>query len=101
MTWDPSLFAEAFDAVGMREEVVPYKHNLAFPSFQARFDRPQQIMLDDQVHTTAYSIEYTTADCPDLEMDDLVDIGQAFYRVKQPPVIQGDGTFTIAELEPA
>lgn len=100
MAWDNSLFDEAFDAAGIREEVTLYRGGLPLPSFRARFDRPQQIMLDDQIHTTDYTIEYTTADCPDLEMDDEVDILDVTYTVKEPPVIQGDGHWTIALLEP-
>lgn len=99
MTWDNSLFDEAFDAVGLRETVTLLKSMAPNPTFQARFDRPQQIMLDDQIHTTDYSIEYTTADVPEIYMDDLLAIGGVVYRVKQPPVVTGNGHWTVALLE--
>lgn len=100
MTWDNRLFDEAFDAVGLREEVTLVKGTLPCPPFRAKFDRPQQILLDDQIHTTDYTIEFTTADCPMLGMDDQVAILGVVYSVKQPPVMQGDGYWTVALLEP-
>lgn len=97
--WDNSLFDEAFDAAGIRVKATLLKGGQ--PDFQVRFERPQQIMLDDQVHTTSYSIEYTTSAAPPISMDDQIRIGGETYRVVQPPVAQGDGYWTIAELEKA
>lgn len=99
MLWDNSLFDAAFDAVGLRETVTLMK-GMPFPTFQARFDRPQQIMLDDQIHTTDYSIEYTTGDVPAILYDDQVQVGGVTYRVKQAPTMLGDGHWSVAQLEP-
>jgi len=96
--WDNARFDEAFDAVGLRETVQVL--NASFPPFKARFDRPQQIIVGDQIHTTDYAIEYTTSDAPGLAYDNQLSILDVVYRVKQPPVAQGDGYWTIAQLEP-
>lgn len=96
--WDNSLFDEAFDAAGLRVAATLLKGDR--PHFQARFERPQQIMLEDQVHTTNYSIEYTTGAVPAINLGDQIEIAGTSYRVIQPPVAQGDGYWTIAELEP-
>lgn len=98
MTLDNSLFDAAFDAAGLRETVTPLKPS--FPAFQARFDRPQQIIMDEQIHTTDYAIEYTTSAAPNLARDDELSVGGVRYRVKQKPMAQGDGYWTIAQLEP-
>lgn len=95
--WDNSLFDEAFDVAGLRVTATLLKGD--HPQFKVRFEQPQQIMLDDQVHTTNYSIEYTTHDVPAIEWDDRIEIAGVTYRVIQPPVTQGDGYWTIAELE--
>lgn len=103
--WDNSLFDNAFDAAGLRGPVTLLKGGQ--PTFQARFERPQQILVDDQVHTTDYSIEYTTRDVPQIVADDRIRIDAedwtpldaGTYRVIQPPVVQGDGHWTIALLE--
>jgi len=95
--WDNILFDEAFDRAGIRVQATLLKGG--YPDFQVKFERPQQIMLDDQVHTTNYSIEYTTGDVPSIARNDQVRIDGVTYRVIQPPVAQGDGYWTIAELE--
>ena len=99
MAWDNSIFDAAFDAAGMREAVVYLTGGTPPPEFHARFDRPQRVMLDGEVHTTEYSIEFTTADAPALKYRDLLLIGGVRYRVRQELVAQGDGHWTVAELE--
>ncbi|MFC3865853.1 head-tail joining protein [Alcaligenes aquatilis] len=103
--WDNSVFDRAFDQAGMRQTVVRLVDGQpASKSFQARFDRPQQIVLDGEVHTTEYSIEFTTSDLqPPIEYDDVLRVevskGQfQDFRVKQEPLVQGDGYWTRAEL---
>lgn len=93
------IFDAAFDQVGLREEVLVLGAGDSPPSFQARFEQPQQIIIQDQVHDTDYSIEYTTASVPRLTVGATLQIRGARYRVKQPPVMQGDGHWSIAELE--
>lgn len=95
--WDNSLFDDAFDAAGLRVTATLLKSGR--PQFQVRFEQPQRIMLDDQVHTTDYTIEYTTADVPEISLNDRIEIDGVTYRVIQPPVAQGDGYWTIAQLE--
>lgn len=96
--WDNSLFGEAFDVAGLRSEVALIKAGGSI-IFRARFEQPQHIMADDQVHTTHYWIEYESAKAPALSIDDVVLINGASYRVVQPPRAQGDGYFVIADLE--
>ncbi|MPS30637.1 MAG: hypothetical protein E2576_14295 [Alcaligenaceae bacterium] len=109
MVWDNSLFDRAFDAAGIREPVALVVDGVARSPFQARFDRPQQIVLDGEVHTTDYGIEFTTADAPDLAYHSQIRIGGQvvdgqyvggdLYRVAQEPLVQGDGYWTRAQLE--
>lgn len=96
--WDNSLFGEAFDAAGLRTEVALIKAGGSI-IFRARFEQPQQILADEQVHTTNYWIEYESAKSPALSFDDVLLIQGVTYRVVQPPRAQGDGYFVIAELE--
>ena len=109
MAWDNSLFDRAFDAAGIRESVALVVGGVVQPPFQARFDRPQQIVLDGEVHTTDYVIEFTTADAPNLAYHSQIRIGGKvvdgqyvggdLYRVVQEPLVQGDGHWTRAQLE--
>ncbi len=99
MPWDNSRFDAAFDRIGVREEVTLIKGAPPYLTFQARFDRPQQIVLDGEVHTTEYSIECTTSDVPNLKYHDVLMIGGARYRLRNPPLAQGDGYWTRASLE--
>jgi len=109
MAWDNSLFDRAFDAAGIREPVAMVIGGVTQPHFMARFDRPQEIVLDGEVHTTDYVIEFTTADAPGLEYHSQIRIGGQvvgdqyvggdLYRVAQEPLVQGDGYWTRAQLE--
>ena len=99
--WDNSVFDRAFDQAGMRQTVVRLVDGQpASKPFQARFDRPQQIVLDGEVHTTEYSIEFTTSDLQtQLEYGDIlrVEVSKGVhqdFRVKQEPLVQGDGYWT-------
>lgn len=94
-----SILDSAFDQVGLREEVLVLGAGDPPPSFRAKFEQPQQIVIQDQVHDTDYSVEYTTADVPRLKVGALLEIRGASYRVKLPPVMLGDGHWSIAELE--
>ncbi|AWB32375.1 head-tail joining protein [Orrella marina] len=96
--WDNSVFDRAFDRLGLRQKVEPHGFT-HFEPFMARFERPQEIMLEDQIHTTDYSIEYTYADCPGLKIDDQLKIGSQVFKVHQPPTRQGDGYYAVAQLE--
>ena len=103
--WDNSVFDRAFDQAGMRQTVVRLIDGQpASKPFQARFDRPQQIVLDGEAHTTEYSIEFTTSDLPSqLEYGDIlrVEVSKGVsedFRVKQEPLVQGDGYWTRVEL---
>lgn len=99
MTWDNSVFDEAFDAAGMRQTVVYLTGGTPPPEFQARFDRPQEILTSEGLHVTDYTIEFTTTDAPALSIEDLLVIDGVQYRVSQVPVAQGDGYWTRAALE--
>lgn len=109
MAWDNSLFDRAFEAAGIREPVALVVGGVVQQPFQARFDRPQQIVLDGEVHTTDYTIEFTTTDAPSLAYHSQVRIGGQvvgdqyvggdLYRVAREPLVQGDGYWTRAQLE--
>jgi hypothetical protein len=103
MTWDNSIFNKAFDRVGLREKVVVVDSPLLIPEFRAKFERPQRIFAEDQVHTTDYAVEYTTSDAPGLCVGTVLDIGEGGvlgrYRVIQPPLALDDGFWSNALLE--
>lgn len=98
MEWDNSIFDEAFDSVGIREEALLLDTEPP-TQFMARFDRPQVINEADMVHSTDYEIEYTTSDVPDLTYHSMVEIGGVRYRVRQKPIAVGDGFWSRAMLE--
>lgn len=103
--WDNSVFDRAFDRAGIRQRVIRLISGSPAGEFMARFDRPQQIIMDGVAHTTDYVIEFTTTDVPGgLEYHDLVDIEVSKgvlerFRVNQEPLQQGDGYWTRATLE--
>lgn len=102
--WDNSVFDQAFDQAGMRQRVVRLVDGLPAGEFQARFDRPQQIVMDGLVVNTEYSIEFTTSDVASpLQFGETVRVEVSKgvfqnFRVKQEPLAQGDGYWTRAEL---
>jgi hypothetical protein len=102
--WDNSAFDRAFDQAGMRQCIVRLIDGQPAGEFQARFDRPQQIIMDGLVVNTEYSIEFTTSDVASpLKFGEIVRIEVSRgvfrnFRVKQEPLAQGDGYWTRAEL---
>ena len=98
MEWDNSIFDEAFDSVGMREEALLLDTEPPTP-FMVQFDRPQVILEDETMHSTDYEIEYTTTDAPNLTYHSKVEIGGVRYRVRQEPRTVGDGYWSRAMLE--
>ncbi|NYT38874.1 hypothetical protein ERD78_18845 [Allopusillimonas soli] len=99
MIWDNSRFDRAFERIGVRERVYLVREGEPDQPFMARFDRPQEYVLDGQAHTTDYSIEFTTSEMPNLTLDSQVRIHGQLYRVNNEPLAQGDGYWTIATLE--
>lgn len=105
--WDNGVFDRAFDSAGMRQRVIRLINGAPAGECKARFDRPQVIRDETgfPIHTTNYSLEYTTTDLPTpLAFDDEVDVevkSGVFerYRVNQVPLVQGDGHWTRVELE--
>lgn len=94
-----SVLDSAFDQVGLRDEVTVLGGAAPLPTFRARFDQPQRILEADRVHITDYAIEYTTADVVPLRVGTKLLIKGVTYSVTQPPAAQGDGHWTIADLE--
>ena len=94
-----SILDSAFDPVGLRDEVTVLGGTAPLPTFRARFDQPQRVLLEDRVHVTDYMIEYTTAEAPRLRVGSRLLIKGETYSVTQPPAAQGDGHWTIADLE--
>lgn len=101
MRWDNSRFDRAFERIGVREQAYLVRQGQPDLPFLARFDRPQQYVLDGQAHTTDYAIEFTTSEVPGLAYHSLVRIAGVLYRVNNEPLAQGDGYWTIATLEVA
>lgn len=105
--WDNSLFDDAFDHIGLRLRVIRLIDGQPASEFMARFDRPQVIDMGDLIHTTDYSIEYTTSDVlPELKYDEELSIEvkpdvYERYRVNQETLAQGDGYWTRATLSRA
>lgn len=97
--FDPALLFPAFKAAGMlhvfqRSDAVPPVE------FDADFVQPGQLILGEAVHSDQVQIEYQTGAAPDLHVGErLVMDGAATYRVRQPPLKQGDGFFSRVELE--
>ena len=94
-------FDKAFERIGVREQAYFVREGQADLPFMARFDRPQEYVLDGQAHTTDYTIEFTTSEVPALEYESLVRIDGVLYRVNNQPLAQGDGYWTVATLEVA
>lgn len=105
MSWDNSIFDRAFDRAGIRQQVRRLSGGQQIGDiFRGRFDRPQAFVLDGDFHTTDYSLEFTTKDAGVFRVLDELEIEVApgqweRYRVKQEPLIQGDGHWTRLELQ--
>lgn len=105
MIWDNSIFDSAFDSAGIRQRVRRLAGGQPVGNvFKGRFDRPQAIVFDGDFHTTDYVLEFTTTDTgpfsprDELEIEVSPDCWER-YRVKQEPLIQGDGHWTRLELQ--
>lgn len=99
MVWDNSRFDEAFDRAGFRQEIWLVRQGKPDFPFKARFDRPDLAVMDGDVHTTDYKIEYATAEVPGIKYRSVIRIGGETYRVKDEPLVRGDGYWSLAQLE--
>jgi len=101
MSWDHlnARFDRAFERIGVREQMYLVREGMPNLPFLARFDRPQEYVLEGLAHSTDYSIEYTTSDIPRLTVGSVLLIQGTQYRVNNEPKTQGDGYWTIATLE--
>lgn len=97
--FDTSVFMAAFEAHGMATRAVRVGAPAGDAGFIVGFQRPEQLILGDAVHTAQIEIEYTTADAPDLAPGDGLTIDGTQYRVRAIPRKEGDGTFSRTELE--
>lgn len=96
--WDPTVLFPAFKAAGLlhtalRSDAVPPA------GFDVDFVQPGQVILAEAVHSDQVQVEYVTATAPDLRVGERLEIADSAYRVRQPPLKQGDGFFSRAELE--
>lgn len=98
MSWSDDDFFPAFEDEGMLTEVHYQPPAGDVVTFMAGFQQPDEILLDGMVHSTGYSIEYQSADI-ELKRNFLVLVGTVQYRVRQPPVAKGDGSYMTALLE--
>lgn len=99
--FDASFFMATFEAHGMATRAVRDGAQVGDAGFIVGFQRPEQLILGDAVHTAQIEIEYTTADAPDLALGEGLTIDGTHYRVRAIPRKQGDGAFSRAELEEA
>jgi hypothetical protein len=97
--FDPTLLFPAFKAAGMlhsalRSDAVPPV------AFDVDFVQPGQLILGEAVLSDQVQVEYETRSAPDLRVGErLVLDGATTYRVRQPPLKQGDGFYSRVELE--
>ncbi|HYD79840.1 MAG TPA: hypothetical protein VEC06_08525 [Paucimonas sp.] len=104
MTFDSSVFFQAFKTSGMLAEVTYQPPAGAAVIFMAGFVRPAEIVLDGMVHTTDFTIEYQSKDVT-LQRGNQVSVKEPgasvaeTYRVRATPAAKGDGFFTVASLE--
>ena len=66
--------------------------------FHVDYRQPDQVVLDGMVHNTDYSIEYQAGDVT-LKRDDLLQVDDVPFKVRQTPTAKGNGFFMIALLE--
>lgn len=62
------------------------------------FRAPDALLLDGQVQSTQYEVEYQTADMPALKLDETLTIDGTAYKVRTKPEKRGDGFFSTAML---
>lgn len=96
--FDPTLLFPAFKAAGMlhsalRSDAVPPV------AFDADFVQPGQLILGEAVQSDQVQLEYETRAAPDLRVGERLVLDGSTYRVRQPPLKQGDGFYSRVELE--
>lgn len=101
MTFQPDRLFAAFARAGLLDDAAYQPRFGPRKRFRIGFVQADQLLADYQVVGPDVLIEYQTVDCPDLVVDQEVEIAGAAYRVAQPPVKTGDGFFTLAKLVPA
>lgn len=97
--FDNTLFWPEFAAAGLLSLAT-----VRGVDVRASFHRPNEI-LPSGVITTEYQAEYQTADLPKMKEGDAVTIwtddaktASEKFKVRQTPLVQGDGFFSIAIL---
>ena len=96
--FDPSIFMASFEAHGLATRA--YRLDVSdTQGFVVGFVQPEQDILGGDAHSAAISIEYASVAAPGLVPGQRLRIAATDYRVNNNPAVQGDGTFTRAELE--
>jgi hypothetical protein len=95
--FDPARFFAAFKPHRLVTPAVA-KAGGKRVEFDVYFKRPDVLVLADDVHSTDFRIEYETRSVT-LNVGDRIEANCKHYRVRQPPMAQGDGFFTQALLE--
>ena len=98
MSFGEGVFWPAFKGAGMLEVVELLPESGDSVTFDAGFERPDQIVLDGVAHTTGYQIEYQATDVT-LQRGNRVRIAGQAYKVTEPPRATGGGEFFIAYLD--
>lgn len=80
----------------LTEAIVTPSVGPAF-AMDVTFLRPGEILASGMI-SDQYQIEYQTMDAMHITERDVVAIGGESFRVRQAPLVQGDGFFSIALL---
>jgi hypothetical protein len=105
MTWDPSVFFQAFQGAGMLASAVYQPAGAATP-FAVGFRRPEVLVLGNEHQSAEFEIEYETAAVPRLRKGDPIQVTDeqgttAQYVARAHATTLGNGFFSRCELEKA
>lgn len=97
--FDPAEFFPALAAHGLLKCASYTPASGPTWRFPVGWTRPDELLFGDQAQSTEYLIEFEAAAAPALEVDMVLTIDGAQYRVRSPVRARGDGAFRVAELE--
>jgi hypothetical protein len=97
--FDPSILFTAFKAHGLLK-VATRTDKVPAVDLDVGFVQPSELLLGEMVQSEQIVIEYVTATAvPALALGESITIDSVAYRVRTPPALQGDGTYSRATLE--
>jgi hypothetical protein len=103
MTWDPSVFWQAFSAAGMLVQANYQPRSGQAVDLEVGFSQPDMQLGGDLMQSTEYEIEYPTALMPAVKIDEAITISGSAdadgnYKVRANPEKVGDGYFSKLKL---